>query len=225
MAEHDLKAKVRNRTGKQPAKSFRKQGYIPGVMYGHGEFAIPIAIEGKTLSQILEKTHGDNVIFNLKIEGRDEAKTVLKEVQRDAVSREIMHVDFQHIHAGEALTVQIPIVLTGSSPGIKEGGILEHILRRVEVRCLPSQIPDRFEVDIGSLGLGDSLHVKDIEAGPVKILDDEETPIVSIVVPRAKLEVAPVAAEEAPPEEAEEAEEGEEKEKKEEEKKEGREES
>lgn len=224
MAERDLSATMRKEKGKQAGKKMRKEGYIPGVMYGHGESAVPLTIERRALSQILEKSYGDNIIFNIKIEGREDAKAVLKEIQRDPVSREIMHVDFQHVHPGEALTVLIPVILTGSSPGVKEGGILEHVLRRVEVKCLPSQIPDHLEMDIGQLGLGDSLHVKDIEAGPLRILDDAEAPIVSIVVPKAKVEVAPVAAEEAPEEEAA-AEEGkeEEEEKKEQEKKEGQE--
>ncbi|TET45814.1 50S ribosomal protein L25 [candidate division TA06 bacterium] len=225
MAERDLNATVREEKGKQAGKKLRKKGYVPGVMYGHGESAIPLAIESKALSQILEKSSGDNIIFNVKIEGREDAKAVLKEIQRDPVSREIMHVDFQHVHAGEVLTVQVPIILTGSSPGVKEGGILEHILRKVEVRCLPSQLPDHLVIDISQLGLGDLLHVKDLATGALKILDDSEMPVVSILVPKAKVEV-PVAAEEVPEEEAAaEEEKEEEKAEEEKEKKEGREKS
>jgi len=229
MAERDLNATMRREKGKQAGKKLRRNGYIPGVIYGHGESAIPLTIESRALSQILEESFGDNIIFNVKIEGREDAKAVLKEIQRDPVSREIMHVDFQHVHAGEVLTVEIPVILTGSSPGVKEGGILEHILRKVEVRCLPSQIPDHLVVDISQLALGDSLHVKDIEAGALRILDDAETPIVSILVPKAKVEEVVPAAEEVPEEEAaaeegEEVEEGKEKREKreEEEKKEGK---
>ena len=229
MAERDLNATMRKEKGKQAGKKLRKDGYIPGIIYGHGESAIPLSIESKTLNQILEKSFGDHIIFNVKIEGREDAKAVLKEIQRDPISREIMHVDFQHVHAGEALTVLVPIVLTGSSPGVKEGGILEHILRKVEVRCLPSQIPDHLVMDISQLTLGDSLHVKDIEAGALRILDDAEAPIVSILVPKAKVEEEvpveeEVAEEEAAAEEGEAKEEGEEK-KEEEEKKKGKEKS
>ena len=208
MAERDLNATMRKEKGKQAGKKLRKDGYIPGVMYGHGESAIPLTIESNALSQILEESFGDNIIFNVKIEGREDAKAVLKEIQRDPVSREILHVDFQHVHAGEALTVRIPIVLTGSSPGVKEGGILEHILRKVEVRCLPSQIPDHLVMDISQMALGDSLHIKDIDAGALRILDGAETPIVSILVPKAAVEEVAPAEEEVPEEEAA-AEEGE----------------
>ena len=217
MAEYDLKVKAREEKGKQPAKRLRAEGSIPGVVYGHGESAIPISVDSKALSMILEKTYGDNIIFNVEIEGQEEAKAVLKELQRDPLTKKVVHVDFQHIHPGEPLTVQIPIVLTGSSPGVKQGGILEHILRKVEARCLPSQMPDHFVVDISSLGLGDSLHVSDIEAENVRILEDKSTPIVSILIPRAKVEVekAPEeveAAEEVAAEAEEEKEEGEKKE-------------
>lgn len=212
MAEYDLEVKVREEKGKQSVKRLRSEDTIPGVVYGHGESALPISIAKKTLTTILERTYGDNIIFNVKIEGKDEAKAVLKELQRDTLTGEVIHVDFQHIHAGEALTVQVPIILTGSSPGVKQGGILEHVLRKVETRCLPSQIPDHFVIDISNLGLGDSLHVRDIEAGELKILDDKATPIVSILVPRAKVEVAKAPEEVAAEEEAEAAEEPEEKE-------------
>jgi large subunit ribosomal protein L25 len=219
MAEFELEVRTRSEKekGKEKAKGLRGEGYVPGVVYGHGESAVPIALEKKNLSQILEKAHGDNIVFNVRIDGQGEAKAILKEVQRDPVTREITHVDFQHIHAGEALTVQVPVLLTGSSPGVKQGGILEHTLRKVQARCLPSQIPDHFIVDISNLSLGDSLHVKDIDAGPVKILEDMDAAIVSVVVPRAKVEVT--AAPEAAPEEAaaeEEAGEGEEEEEEEE---------
>ncbi len=200
MAEFKLEVTTRSDTGKEKAKGLRGKGYIPGVVYGHGESAVSIALDKKNLSQILERAHGDNIIFNVKIDGEDEAKAILKEVQRDPVTREITHVDFQHIHAGEALTVQVPIVLTGSSPGVKEGGILEHTLRKVQTRCLPSEIPDHFVIDISNLGLGASLHVRDIDAGPVRILEDLDAAVVSVVVPRAKVEVA--AAPEAVAEEA-----------------------
>jgi large subunit ribosomal protein L25 len=215
MAEFELEVRTRSEKekGKERAKGLRGKGYVPGVVYGHGESAVPITLEKRNLSQILEKAHGDNIVFNVRIDGQGEAKAILKEVQRDPVTREITHVDFQHIHAGEALTVQVPVVLTGSSPGVKQGGILEHTLRKVQARCLPSQIPDHFIIDIGNLNLGDSLHVKDIDAGPVRILEDVDAAVVSVVVPRAKVEVT--EAPEAAPEEAaaeEEAPEGEEEE-------------
>jgi len=217
MAEYDIEVKMRKGKGKQLAKKVRTEGGVPGVVYGHGEAAIPILVDKKALSTILDRSLGDNIIFNVKLEGKDEAKAVLKELQRDTLTREVIHVDFQHIHPGEPLTVHVPVILTGSSPGVKQGGILEHVLRRLEVRCLPSQMPDHFVVDISNMNLGDSLHVSDIDSGDVKILEDRSTPIVSILVPRAKVEVGKpegevaVAAEEAVEGEAEE-EEGEEEE-------------
>ena len=88
MAEFKLEVRTRSEKGKEKAKGLRGKGYIPGVVYGHGESAVPIALDKKNLSQILEKAHGDNIIFNVKIDGEDEAKAILKEVQRDPVTRE-----------------------------------------------------------------------------------------------------------------------------------------
>jgi large subunit ribosomal protein L25 len=217
MPEYDIEVRARHEKGKQQAKRLRTGGSVPGVVYGHGESAIPVSVDSKALSTILDKSLGDNIIFNVKMEGEKDAKAVLKELQKDPLTKEVIHVDFQHIHPGEPLTVQVPVILTGSSPGVKQGGILEHVLRKVEVRCLPSQMPDHFVVDISNLNLGDSLHVSDIYSKDAKILEDKSTPIVSILVPRAKVEVEKpeeelVAAEEgaaegeAPKEEEEEEE-------------------
>lgn len=201
MIEVELTAKLRKERGKSAAKRLRKQDLIPGVLYGHGEETFPLWVEGKAFRMIEHSTSGENVIINLTVDGEPK-KTIIKEVQIDPLTRNVLHIDFQHIHAKEEVVVEVPIIAQGVPQGVKEGGILDHILRKVEVKCLPLEIPEHFEVDVSELSIGDSLRLSDLDMGDVKVLVDLGTPVVSVLAPKAKEEVL-VAEEEVPPEEAE----------------------
>ena len=202
MIEVELAAKLRKERGKSAAKRLRKQDLIPGVLYGHGEETFPLWVEGKAFRMIEHSTGGESVIINLTVDGEPK-KTIIKEVQIDPLTRNVLHIDFQHIHAKEEVVVEVPIITKGVSQGVKEGGILDHILRKVEVKCLPLEIPEHFEVEVSELSIGDSLRLSDLDMGDVKVLVDLGTPVVYVLPPKAKEEEVVVAEEEVPPEEAE----------------------
>jgi large subunit ribosomal protein L25 len=185
MAEVNLAVEKRETMGKGPAKKLRSSGKIPAVIYGQGEKTVPLILDGKDFHAVLHSHHGENVIFEIKIPGRKTGlKAILREVQHEPVTGEILHVDFQHISMTKKITVQVPVSLTGTPDGVKnKGGILEHILYEVEVECLPGDIPEHIKVDVSHLDVGDSIHVSDIPVTKVEILTDPERSIATVVPP------------------------------------------
>jgi len=185
MAEVNLAVEKRETMGKGPAKKLRSAGKIPAVIYGQGEESIPLTLDEKAFHAVLHSHHGENVIFEIQIPGRKTGlKAILREVQHEPVSGEILHVDFQHISMTKKITVQVPVSLVGTPDGVRnKGGILEHILHEVEVECLPGDIPEHIEVNVTELDVGDSVHVSDIPVTKVKILTDPERSVATVVPP------------------------------------------
>ena len=200
MAMHALKGARRSGIGKGVARKLRQSGTIPAVYYGRGEEPIPLAVALKELEEVIEKAEGSNVIVDLKVDGdgAGDRKALIREIQRDPVGGHILHLDLQHISLTETITVEVPIVLTGTPIGVKDGGgILEHLLREVEVECLPTDIPSRLEIDVTALNIGDSLHVSDLKAERVTILTEGERPIAAVVPPTVLEEAKPAEEVEA----------------------------
>src|SRR5882672_7836943 len=194
MAIVSLEAAPRADAGKGVARKLRADGRIPGVYYGRGEESIPLTVALKDLEAVIESADGSNVIVDLKLSG-----TAAKD--RKALIREIQ-LHLQHISLTERITVEVPIVLVGTPIGVKDGGgILEHLLREVEVECLPTDIPSKLEVDVSALQIGDTLHVSDIKAERVEIKTEADRAIAAVVPPTILEEVKP--AEEAAPAEPE----------------------
>ena len=204
MKEIQLEVRARKGKGKEYARRIRRQGVIPAVIYGEGSPSLPIEVEEKKFHEALS-TEAENVIISLKIGGGDapagkEEKTksktvILKEAQHHPVSGNLLHADFQTISLKKELVTRVPLIVKGESPGVKEGGVLEHFLREVEVECLPSRIPENITVDVSSFQIGDSLFVRELKPPEgVKILDEREKVILTIGAP-TKVE------EEVPPEE------------------------
>lgn len=212
----DLKADFYAPEKKNDIKRMRKEGRLPGILYGHKEKSRRIALDTKEFSKILEILHKEAVTVNLQIE-KKEYLCVIKSIQHNPVTDELLHIDFQHIHKGEKIKALVPIHTLGEAPGIKQGGMLDIHLHEVRVKCLPADIPSHIDVDISSLDLGDTIHLRDLKIPNVEFETTGDTAVVSVLVPRAV--VAEVKPEEKPPEE-----EGEEAEEKEEEEKEGKEE-
>ena len=170
--------------GKGGARSLRREGYIPGILYSpHKEDPeIPIKISKKEMHKVFSGD-SEHHVLNLILEN-EEVMAVLKDVQRDPIKDSILHVDFLKVFKGEKVTVSVPIELTGESKGVKKGGILEHILREVEIEAIPSNIPDVIEIDISDLDLGDSLLVSEVNFPEgVEPLVSPDTAIVSILAP------------------------------------------
>jgi large subunit ribosomal protein L25 len=173
----------RDRLGKGGARKSRAAGQIPAVLYGHGETPIPVAIGTRDFEIALHKHEGGNPIVNLALDG-GEYTALIRDVQYDPVSRHILHLDFQHISLTETVEVKVALHFTGLAIGVKDGGgILESILREVEVRCLPTAIPPAISVDVSHLNIGDSVHVRDLSVPNVVILTESGATVATVVPP------------------------------------------
>jgi large subunit ribosomal protein L25 len=214
MAEQSLAVQLRTEKGKEAARRLRRQGLIPAVVYGHREEAIPVTLNPQHLAKALRSGAGERSLINLTIEGLQDGpltKTViLKEKQIDPVKRTLVHVDLYTVAMDETIHVAIPVHVMGKAHGVELGGVLEQVLREIEVECLPGDIPPSIDVDVSSLDIGDSVHVKNITLEKAKILADPEQTIVTVVPPTVYEE--PVVEEEVAVEEEVSEEEKEEKE-------------
>jgi large subunit ribosomal protein L25 len=139
------------------------QGQVPAVLYGQGQDNLMLTVDPKALSQTLGAGSGLNVLFDLKIDGKDSVLVMVKDYQADILTRRFLHVDFYKVDLAKKILVEVPIQLVGKAPGIKEGGILEHITRSLKVRCLPTAIPEFLEADVSSLNIGDNIHAHNIK--------------------------------------------------------------
>lgn len=219
MASVTLKARLREKAGKGEARRLRSANMVPGVVYGHGEESQPIVIDFRDLYPVLHTAARENVIIDLEIEGagNQTSKAIIREIQYHPVTRRILHIDFQHISMTEEITVRVPIEVVGEPIGVKtKGGILERILREVEVECLPANIPEKILVDVSGLDVGHSLQVKNLRVENARIVTDPESTVVTVVAPAVEVKpaVEAVAAEAPAAGEEPKKEEGEEQEKK-----------
>jgi len=194
MATVSFNATVRENNGKGAARSLRARGQIPAVIYGHDHAPQSLALNARDLDRLLGHIQAESTVIEVTVDGKT-SKTLIREIQRHPIKRQILHVDFQALVAGEKVTVNIPITLIGIPEGVKlEGGVMEQPLRELEIEVDPSNIPDHFELDVSTLKIGDSLHVSDIKAPEgVQILDDPETSVVVVAAPRAVIEETPAA--------------------------------
>jgi len=190
MKEIAMDVRIRKEKGKEACKGLRERGFIPAVIYGKGEESLHLECDKGELFKILHTRAGENVVVNLKIssDGQIISKTALvKEVQHDPLKGEVLHVDFNHISLTQLIRVEVPVEAKGESKGVKEGGVLEHILWQVEVECLPTQIPEKIDVRVDALDIGDSIHVRElIVPTGVKILTDPEMAVISVEPPKVE---------------------------------------
>ena len=196
MATVSLSANSRDGTGKGAARTLRSQGQIPAVIYGHGRDPQALALNARDLDKMLSHIQAESTVIEVTVGGHT-AKTLIREIQRHPIKRQILHVDFQALVAGEKVTVSIPIVLTGIPEGVRlDGGVLDQTLRELEIEVDPSDIPDRVELDITSMVIGDSKHVSDLALPPgVRVVDDAETSVAVLAAPRAVIEEVAAVAE------------------------------
>jgi len=218
-----LNAEVRERKGKEIARKLRAKGMIPAVFYGPRSESLALMVDPKELSRTLKTEAGENVIIDLTIRNGQESlqKTVMiKEVQTHPLQRRMLHADFYEVSMEQMVTVDVPVHLLGKAEGVKAGGILDQVLRAIQIQCLPGEIPRSIDVNVDALKIGDSVHVREVQLEKGKILTDPNFTIASVVPPAAEAkpaeEAAPAEGAEA---EAETKEEGEKKEKEEKEEK------
>ena len=192
MAVISLNGARRESLGKGGARKARRAGHIPGVLYGHGEEPIPVSVGAREFGLALRPHKGGNPIVSLTVAG-GEYTALIRAVQYDPLTHDILHLDFQHISLTETIEVRVNVHLVGLPVGVKDGGgILEHILREVEVKCLPTAIPGSIDIDVSALNIGDSVHVRDLKVPDVTILTELES-TVATVVPPTVMEEKPVA--------------------------------
>ncbi len=193
MAEAVIKAELREKGTKGDVKRLRREGKVPAVFYSSRDKNLLLALDAKEFRHLVfARTN----IFDLDVgKGRKKA-CIIREIQVDPVTDEILHVDLLGIKASEKVTMKVPVELIGESIGVKDfGGILEHHLREVEISCLPKDIPERIEVDISNLNVGESLTVADLELENIEILMEPEQTIVSVAHPKRAEEEEEVAEE------------------------------
>jgi large subunit ribosomal protein L25 len=201
MEKVTLNVEKRQRLGKGGARSLRRQGMIPAVIYRAGD-SIAVQLSERELSQFVSRTAGEQVIANLSL-GGDQKQAIVKDYQVDPVLGHLLHVDFQEILATEEIRVTVHVVTVGEAVGVKrDGGILQFGVREIEVQCLPADITGRVEVDISQLGIGQAVHVRDLSLPEgVRVLTDPEEFIVAVAAVKEEVVAAPeVVAEAAEPE-------------------------
>ena len=193
-----LKVSKRTVSTKGTLHSIRKSGSIPGIIYGK-EDPIPCQVDGREFQKILLKHSGENLLLKLALDDKQEKIVILKSQAIDPVSRGILHVDFMQISMKDKINVPVHVKFTGEAAGVKEGGVLDIHMREINVRCLPTQIPESIMVDVSALKIGETIHIKDIAMPEdVQCEDELDRAIVSVVAIKVEEEaVAAVPAEEA----------------------------
>ncbi len=192
----NLPAATRSDTGKGAARSLRRQGKVPGVIYGHGRTPEALAVETAALNKMLIGISAGTTIVDVAIDGRAPVKALIREIQRDSLRpAQILHLDLYEVRADEAVTVEVPVHLSGIPDGVRNfGGVLDHSLRELEIEVLPGDIPEHIDLDVTALAIGHSLFVRDITIPKGRILNDPDTPVCTVVAPRS--EEAPSVPEE-----------------------------
>lgn len=204
----ELTVERRETRGKNSARRTRAEGNVPAVVYGAGKDTVPITVNLRALSDAFRGGAGENAIFLLKLQGSDQTRhAMIRDLQRDPLSRRLMHLDFVRVMMDTKIRVRVPVEVAGIAKGVKtEGGILDFVTREIEIECLPGNIPEHLSIDVAELGIGDALRVSDVKAPEgVEVVDDVEKVVVHVAHPTheevaAAPEAVEAAAEPAEPE-------------------------
>ena len=191
-----VEAKPRQANGKNAARRVRKAGSVPAVVYGAGKDALAVSVDPKQIGRILHSDAGHNSIFDLQLDG-EQTKAMIVDWQYEPIKGALLHIDLKRIAMDQRLTVEVPILLKGEAYGVKtEGGILEQVLREVEIECLPADIPGHIDVDVSELKFGQVLRVKDLSYDKDKLtfLTPEDQVVAHVVAVKEVVEPTPEAA-------------------------------
>lgn len=183
---------------KNAARRVRVAGKIPAVVYGAGQDAVAVTVDPKVITKILHSESGHNTIFDLNIEGGAATKAMIVDWQNEPIKGRLLHIDLKRIAMDKLMRVSVPVQLVGVAIGVKsQGGIIEHVLREVEIECLPGDIPDHIDVDVSNLELHGVIHISDLpHSGKLKFLGEETATVahVTIIKEEAPAEAAEAAA-------------------------------
>lgn len=195
-----VNAQERTRSGSNASGGLRRQGTIPAVVYGEGKPTAAIQLNERDFNAMLHRHASEHMILDLVVDGGAPRKVLLKEVQHHVLTGRLLHVDFNEVSMTRRLRVEVPIELVGDPVGVtQQGGSLDHLLRKVEIECLPDDLIEQVEVDVTNLALGQHLNVKDLPLDPAKyrVVTSGEIAIASVSVPRVEEVAAPAEGEAA----------------------------
>ncbi len=197
MEQARLEVQLREDKGKGAARTLRRDGFVPAIVYGHKMEPTAIKLSELRLNRLLGLS-GENVIINMEIDEGEPEIVILKELQIDPVTRRIIHADFMRVSLEEQVRTHIPIALTGTAHGVSEGGVQEFLLRELDIECQVGEMPERIEIDVSSLNIGEQIRVGDVKLDEeMTVFDDLSTIIVTVVAPTvAVVEEEEVALEE-----------------------------
>jgi len=196
MASAQLSAETRNDTGKGVARKLRAAGRIPGIIYGHAREAQGLSINARELDRLLSNIAAESTVVELNLGGTT-SNTLIREIQRHPFKRQILHVDFQELVAGEKVAVHVPLVFVGTPEGVRlSGAMLEQVIHSLDIRVDPAHIPNHIDVDVSHLAMGHSIHVRELVLPEgVDVLTDEDATVCACIAPRAVVEETAAAEE------------------------------
>lgn len=193
----NLKAEDRTETGKSGAKRLRSQGKLPVNLYGYKTDTSSLVVEAHEFERIMRTHAGSNFIMKLEIDGRDDSSVIVKEIQRHPVKGKMIHVDLLSVALDEKIVTGVPLRVVGESIGVKEGGVLQHGVRELQVEVLPTALPEYLEVDISELGTGGTMHASEVSLPDgVSLMSSPEEVVVNILAPTKLVEPELEAVEE-----------------------------
>ncbi|MBZ5559554.1 MAG: 50S ribosomal protein L25 [Acidobacteriia bacterium] len=191
-----LEATTRDTFGKNEARRTRRDGRVPGILYGGDKNGgTPISVEPRPLLKILHSEAGQNTLIALKLAGTGDTRVLIKDFQIDPITHQVLHADFYRVAMDKVLQVTVPVVVKGEAPGVKQqAGVLEFIRREIVVECLPADIPENVEIDVSNLMLHQGIRVREIPTSPKwKTVSDPDWMIVHVIMPKAEEVAAPAA--------------------------------
>lgn len=184
-----LEAKKRTQINKASRSALRKEGRVPAVFYSKHHEPMSIDVSERALHPLVftSKTH----LIALNLEGQEDLECIIKDVQFDPVTEKIVHVDLLGLKKGEKIQIEVPVQLVGTPIGIKEGGILQHTLHKLEIECLPINIPEHIEINVTDLKLGSAIHIAELKFENLEILNSPDSIVASVVHPKIEKEETP----------------------------------
>lgn len=182
-----INVQKREQSGSAAARRLRREGLIPGVIYKNGEAARSVSLPAHDFEQLLHHHASEQMMIQIVLDNGVEESVLLKEVQHDAITGSVEHVDLQEVSMTEKLQVEVPVELTGEAIGVQQGGVLDHQLHSIEVECLPADIPEQIEVDVSELDINDQVTVADLRTPgtPYEIIEEDEAVVATVFMPRA----------------------------------------
>ncbi len=189
MAQMTVQAEAREQVGKGSNRRLRAQGRIPAVLYGHGIESLAVSVEIRDVDQVLRSEAGHNTIFKLHL-GESSNDVLIKAYQLDPIKGTLLHADFLTVSMDEKMSFAVPVQIQGTAEGVKAGGVLDIVLREIEMECFPADLPDHIAIDVSDLEIGDSVRVGalDIDSAELTLLSDSSLVVLSVVPPHVEKE-------------------------------------